>query len=99
MPDPRRGVAWEFSIGLVDTSNRPFFKVNPTIATGDFTISKDYGSLANMGTLPVVAPAGGRGVRFQLSASEMTADYIQIVGVDLAGSEWDDVFIFLTTGP
>jgi len=99
MPDPRRGVAWEFIISLVDTANRPSFRVNPTIAAGDFKISKDYGTLANVGTLPVVAPAGGVGVRFQLSATEMTADYIQIIGIDVAGNEWDNVFIYLTTGP
>ncbi len=99
MPDPRRNVAWEFIIALVDTNDRPNFRINPTIAAGDFTISKDYGVFVDVGTLPVVDPSGGMGVRFQLSSTEMDADYIQVVGVDAAGSEWDNVFIFLTTGP
>jgi hypothetical protein len=73
---------------------------NPTLATGDVTISKDGGAFANLATLPVVAPAGGNQVQVDLSATEMNADEINIEFLDAAGAEWDyfSVNILTDTG-
>ncbi len=94
MTAPQIGVAYTFTIGLVDSANRPQFKVNPTLATGDFKISKDGGALTNLATLPTPVPAGSELVNVALSASEMTfTDYANVVGRDAAGAEWDDVIV------
>ncbi len=92
MPNPKKGVAYEFDMYLVDQTTGQF-KYAPTIESGDFKVSKDNGSLVNLTTLPSVAPAAGPIVRVQLSASEMTADKVSIVAHDAAGSEWNDVLI------
>ncbi len=87
------GEAFSFVIGLVDRTSRPQFKANPTIATGDFKVSTGGGSLTNLATLPDVYPAGGKAVRIQLSASEMSGGTVTVIGSDAAGSEWDDVIV------
>jgi hypothetical protein len=85
---PKRGVAYSFSRGLYDATVGGTFRVNPTIVAGDFKISKDSGAFVNLTTVPTVSPAGGPLVLFQLSAAEMTADRITILGVDQVGAEW-----------
>lgn len=92
MPLPRRSVAYEFSVFL---SLGGSFIVNPTLAAGDFQISQDGSAFVNLTTLPVVEPAGSRRVKINLSALEMTADKVSVVGVDAVGAEWDDVAIDL----
>jgi hypothetical protein len=87
---PTRGVAYTFTRGLYDATAGGKFRVNPTIAVGDFKLSKDNGALVNLTTLPVVSPAGSPLVRFQLTATEMTADRVTLVGVDQAGGEWSE---------
>lgn len=94
---PKRGVAFRMYIGLVDQSNTKLLKANPTIASGDFRISKDGGAFANLATLPSANPASGRAVMVDLSASEMTADNIVIQCVDASGAEWCDQLINLQT--
>lgn len=94
---PKRGVAFQLAIGLVDQANTKLLKVNPTIAAGDFQISKDFGAFANLANLPTVLPAGGRSVQINLSIAEMTADNIVIQCVDAAGAEWCDQLINLQT--
>ena len=88
---PRKGIAYEFYITLIDTLDSTKFKVNPTIAAGDFQVSKDGGTFVNLATLPVVTPAGGRIVKISLSALEMDADNVNGQGVDVAGDEWQEV--------
>lgn len=94
---PKRGVAFKMYVGLVDQSNTKLLKANPTIASGDFQISKDGGAFANLATLPSANPASGRAVMIDLSASEMTADNVVIQCVDAAGAEWCDQMIELAT--
>lgn len=96
---PNYGEAFKFSIGLVDRSSRPQFKASPTIAAGDFKVSTDGGSLTNLATLPDIYPAGGKAVRIQLSASEMSGGIVTVIGSDAAGNEWDDVIISITPDP
>lgn len=95
MPDPKKNVAYTFDLSLVDSANRPQFKVNPTLATGDFKVSIDEGAFANLATLPTVTPAGGRNVKVALSAAEMNGDRITVQAVDAAGAEWDEVLVAL----
>ena len=73
------------------------FQVNPTIAAGDFQLSQDGGAFANPSTLPAVSPAGGCQIEVQLSAVETYADHLGILGSDLAGVEWCDVYVSIYT--
>jgi len=67
------------------------FKVNPTIAVGDFKISGDDGALSNLGTLPVVSPAGSIWVKIEVSAGEMNVGNAKIQGIDQTSpKEWGD---------
>jgi hypothetical protein len=94
---PKRGVAFKMYVGLVDQADTRLLKANPTIASGDFQISKDGGAFANLATLPSANPASSRAVMIDLSASEMTADNIVIQCVDASGAEWCDQIINLQT--
>lgn len=97
MADPKKNSAYTLRIGLIDVANRPHFKVNPTLAAGDFKVSIDGGALANLATTPVVEPSGSSIVKVSLSASEMNGDGIAIVAKDAAGNEWDDAIIYIST--
>jgi hypothetical protein len=96
--NPKRGVAYTTSAILMDTANRPFAKENPTLAAGDVTISKDDGAFANLATLPTVTPAGGAKLKTAMSATEMTADRVDIRFKDqTVPSEWDEMWITIDT--
>ena len=95
MSSPKKNVAYVFYISLIDTADTGAFKANPTIAAGDFKVSGDGASFANLATLPVVDPAGSIGVKVSLSQSEMNFDKIMVQCIDAAGAEWDDVLIFI----
>lgn len=94
---PKRATAYKMYVGLVDQSNTKLLKANPTIAAGDFQVSKDGGAFANLTTLPSVNPASGRAVMIDLSSTEMTADNVVVQCVDAAGAEWCDLFVNLQT--
>lgn len=73
-------------------------KANPTIAAGDFKVSKDGGALANLTTLPSVEPAGSVLVTISLSATEMNADKVSVVWIDQTSpKEWADGMISIPT--
>ena len=95
---PKKGVAYVDYITLIDTLDPSKFKANPTIAAGDFQISKDGGAFVNLATLPVVTPAGSRTVKLSLSATEMDANNINVQAIDVAGDEWGEVIISYNTG-
>ena len=97
MGDPKKNQAYSLRIGVIDVSNRPHFRTNPTIAAGDFKVSIDGGALANLATIPVVEPAGSSVIKISLSATEMNGDGISIVAKDVAGNEWDDAIIYIST--
>lgn len=85
-------------VGLNDMSNSGRLKSNPTIAAGDFQISKDGGSFANLTTLPAVTPASSYALKITLSSTEMNADNIIVVGHDQTDPpEWADVFLSIPT--
>lgn len=78
-------------IALQDTSNPESFKANPTIASGDFKVSKDGGALANLATLPSVEPASSIWIKLTLSNTEMNADNVSIQAIDQTSpKEWSD---------
>ena len=95
MASPQRGVAYDFSLSLVDVANPTTFKVDPTIAAGDFQVSIDDGAFNNLATLPSVLPAGSERVKVSLSASEMDGDKITVRAKDVADDEWVMVVVSL----
>jgi hypothetical protein len=85
-------------VALADAAVPGSFKSNPTLATGDFKISKDGGALTNLATDPTVTPAAGPLVKITLSATEMNADNVAVVGVDqTASKEWNDFVLSIPT--
>jgi hypothetical protein len=94
---PKINTEYIFYVSLVDSANRPYFKANPTIASGDFKLSTDGGSLTNLDTLPVVTPVSGVLVKFTLSTSEMNGNNATVVCIDEADAEWDDLVINIQT--
>lgn len=93
----KKNTAYIFYASLVDQSNTKKMKSSPTLASGDFKVSTDGGSFANMGTLPTVTPAAGVLVKFSLSTSEMNGDNISVACIDAAGAEWCDVTFNIQT--
>jgi hypothetical protein len=85
-------------ISLVDPANPGSFKSSPTLAAGDWKISKDGGALTNLATLPVVEPASSVSVKIALTSTEMNADNIFIVGIDQTSpKEWADFVLAIPT--
>lgn len=96
---PIRGQQYIFYVSLPSQADPKTFQSNPTLATGDAKVSKDGGSLANLGTLPVVTPASSKLVKVTLSSSEMDADNVTVILSDASGAEWcDQTFNIQPTG-
>jgi hypothetical protein len=95
---PIKGVEFITYIALRDNANPGSFKANPTIASGDFKVSIDGGALANLSTLPSVAPASSIWVKITLSTSETNGDNIAVQCIDQTSpKEWaDEAFSILT---
>jgi len=95
---PVKAEDFEFTLGLPDMSTPGKFKSSPTLASGDAKISKDEGALANLTTLPSVAPASSKLVLVELSSTEMNADKVTIILSDQTDPpEWADVMITILT--
>lgn len=94
MPSPRRGFAYEFYSTVTSRLDGRIFQVSPTIISGDFQISKDGGAFVNLANIPTVTPSGTQSIHFSLTATEMEADKILIMGVD-SGDEWSDFETFI----
>lgn len=85
-------------VALQDAANATSFKSSPTIASGDFKVSKDGGSLTNLTTTPSVVPSGSVLVKIELTATEMNADNVVIVGIDQTTTkEWADFILSIPT--
>lgn len=93
---PKKGFPFICYVGLVSQSTGQF-QSNPTLAAGDFKISKDGGALGNLATLPAVTPASSKSVKISLDSDETNADNLVIIGSDAAGAEWDDIFLNVQT--
>lgn len=94
---PKKNTAFIMYVGLESVATAGTFQSSPTLASGDFKVSIDGGTLANLTTLPTVTPTGGKMVKISLSSSEMNGDNITVVCSDAAGSEWKDLIINLAT--
>jgi len=89
------GVEFVFYHALESQSSPGNFQTNPTLASGDVTISKDGGSASNLNTTPAATPAGGKRIKVTVSATEMQADDISLVFSDAAGDEWYDSHVHI----
>ncbi len=95
---PKSGEDFIFFIALTDMASSGSYKANPTIAAGDFKVSKNGGALANLSTLPSVSPAAGIWVMVTLSAAEMTADNVSVQAIDQTSpKEWADAAVNIVT--
>lgn len=95
---PVKAEDFKIQIALEDYANPGNFKSSPTLASGDFKISKDGGAFANLATLPTVTPSSSIGVLIELSSTEMNADYIMISCIDqTAPKEWADYSFSIVT--
>lgn len=95
---PKKNEDFKIRIALHDFFNPGNLKNNPTIAAGDFKVDKDGGGLTNLTTLPSVSPASSVCVLIELSATEMNADVVTIVGIDqTAPKEWADFHLSIPT--
>lgn len=95
---PVKNEEFKIRIALEDYANPGNFKSSATIAAGDFKVDKDGGGLANLTTTPSVSPAASTLVLVELTATEMNADVVTIVGVDQTSpKEWADIVISIPT--
>jgi len=92
---PKINTAFTFYMPL-RTAGAAAWKSNPTIAAGDFNVSKNGGAEAALTTTPTVM-ADTYWVKFALSASEMNSPIVQIRCHDVAGAEWDDTGEIIVT--
>jgi hypothetical protein len=87
-----------FYVALASMTTPGSFQSNPTIASGDWKVSKDGGALTNLSTLPSVDPASSVCVKVTLSNTEMNADSVVIVGIDQTSpKEWADFVLAIPT--
>lgn len=85
---PIRGSAYTFRItGVYSQADPTTFKTNPTLAAADFRIMKDGGAWAALTNTPTVLNTD-TGIEVVLTATEMTADEINVRWQDAAGAEW-----------
>jgi hypothetical protein len=95
---PVKGEDLVFYVYLEDAANPGSFKVNPTIAAGDFKVKKDGGAPTNLTTLPAVDNVAERGVKITLSSTEVNADNVMLECVDQTSpKEWNDLCINIPT--
>lgn len=95
---PIKGQDFVIYIALADMNSPGSFKSNPTLAAGDFTVSKDGGSFTALDTTPDVDPNSGIAVKVSLTATEMDADSVVIAGIDqTAPKEWADFCMSIPT--
>jgi len=95
---PNSGEDFVIRVSLNDAAIPGSFKSNPTIAAGDFQVDKDGGGLTNLTTQPTVDPAAGVLVKISLSATEMTAGVVSVVGIDQTSpKEWCDFVLCIPT--
>jgi len=93
------GVAVTFLCPVIDAGTTDFaLSADWTPIAGDVKVSKDEGSVANIGTLPtIVGGTGGALWKFTLSATEMQAKHVDIQIVDSATKAVEDQAIHIET--
>lgn len=98
---PAQNAAFITYIKLEDAANPGSFKINPTLAAGDFKVSIDDGAENNLTNPASVSPAGSAWVKLSLTAAEMNGSNIKISGTDQTSpKEWSDFALtIITTEP
>lgn len=96
---PTKAAAFEFSVPMKSWASPGLFQDSPTIAAGDFQISKDGGAYANLTNLPTNSPAGSEQVEVVLTTTETNCDRWVVRWKDqTVPPEWvPDTFTVLTT--
>lgn len=95
---PKKGEDFICRIAVEDMSSPGSFRINPTVAAGDFKVDKDGAGYADLATLPTVDPAGTATIKITLSATEMNADVVTVKGVDqTVTKEWADFVLCIPT--
>ena len=95
---PVKGEDFIIYIALQSATDPKSFKAAPTITAGDFKVKKDGGSPTNLTTLPAIDAGGEVAVKVSLTATEMTADNVVIIGIDqTATKEWADFILSIPT--
>ena len=95
---PVKNQAWSCLVCLEDYANPGNFKVNPTIAAGDFAYSIDDAAFATDEITVTVDPASTASVKIVMTATGMNGDVILIKGVDQTSpKEWSDFAICILT--
>lgn len=99
LPTPRYGLAYTFRLGLLDMATAGAILNNPTLAAGDFKLSRDHGALVNMTNLPAVTPANSGIVVGTLTNTEMQ----NAIGVSVLfrdpDLQWGDGHLYLDLAP
>lgn len=91
------GVAATFDLSLYGYGDLDAL-ASPTIAAGDFKISKDNAAVANPDTLPSVSPGASGIVLLSLTATELTAKKITVKWKDQTSpKEWEDFGLCIET--
>jgi len=93
MAVPVFNASYEFYVTLADALDPSSFIADPTIEAGDFQISIDGSTFANLTNLPTVDPTGSVTVLISLTAAEMAGEKVNIQAIDAAGAEWQDLLI------
>lgn len=93
MAVPVFNTAYNFYISLADALDPSTFIADPTIAAGDFQISIDGATFANLTNLPTVDPTGSIAVLVSLTAAEMNGQKVNVQAIDAAGAEWQDLLV------
>lgn len=95
---PVKNEEFKVRAALSDMAIQGSFKASPTIASGDFKVDKDGGGLSDLSTTPTVDPAGSVLVLISLTATEMNADVVSIIGIDQTNpKEWADFVLVIPT--
>jgi len=83
------GVAHTF-YAVLPVEGGSAFQANPTLASGDFKISKDGGAFSNLSALPTVAPGSGVQISITLTATECEFTRAVVTAIDTATKQWKD---------
>jgi hypothetical protein len=95
---PVKGEDFITYVSVISVAAPSRHQTNPTIATGDFKVAKDGGTLTDLDTLPVVTPTSSKLIKITLSATEMTADNVTVVCSDQTNPpEWADLTFDIVT--
>lgn len=84
---PIQGQGTSFNVSLLSQANGQIL-LDPTIEAGDFKVSTDGGSLAQLTNTPSVEPSGSGIVRIELTAAEVGSERFTVVMADTSGGEW-----------